>query len=251
MLAQVQSTLQRIFADRSLLAHFNSSQHSPEAGLWWLQSPQSPGLSLADRTEIEVVKCLQRHPGSSLEEVDEIVCASLSGLMTPPIDLVQACLESYGMQTAPESNHWQLLPSEVPAERRSELKLMQQLLISLGQQLGYSVVGENPTRWMDESGLISCQFWVIASTIISRYVFDNQVNPHHAFLVLPGSRANLMTYKLKRDPWLNQAISSGWRFLKFRHLRLIASSLIINREGWEDQVNSDPIEYKPTQIEMF
>ena len=128
---------------------------------------------------------------------------------------------------------------------------MQQLLISLGQQLGYSVLGENPTNWVEESGQVCYQFWVIASAIISRYVFDSQVNPHKAFIVLPGSRANLMTYKLKRDPWLNQAISSGWRFIKFRHLRLLASSLIMTRESWESQVNADPIEYKPTQIEMF
>jgi hypothetical protein len=251
VLIQVQTALQRVFADPKLLAHFNSSQHSPEAGLWWLQSPQPPGMSLADRTEIEVVKYLQRHPGCNLEQIDETVCANLPGLLTPPLDLVQACLESYGLQSPPESNHWQLLSSEVPAERRSELKAMQQLLISLGQRLGYSVNGENPTHWRDETGKINYQFWVMASTIVSRYIFEPQVNPHRAFLVLPGSRANLMTYKLKRDPWLNQAISSGWRFIKFRHLRLLASSLIITREDWEDRVNSDPIEYKPTQIEMF
>lgn len=251
VLNHLQIALQRNFSNRSLLTHFGGSQHSPETGLWWLQAPLTPSQSLADRTEMEVVRYLQHHPDCSREEIDEAVCNAIPGLLTPPLDLVLACLESYGEEYPPQSNLWRLLPGDSPQERRSELKVMQQLLEGLGQKLGYTVTGENPLNWIDETGQVIYQFCPVASTIIGRFIFDQQLNPRRSFIVLPGSRANLVSFKLKRDPWLNQVVSAGWRFLKFRHLRLLASSLLITRETWEDQVNADPIEYKPTQIEMF
>ena len=251
VLSRLQAALQRTLSDPSLLTHFGSSQHSPEIGLWWLQPSNTPGQSMADRSEIEVVRFLQHHPDCSREEIDEGVCEALPGLMTPPFDLVEACLESYGEEYPPESNHWKLLAGEAPAERRSELKAIHHLLQGLGHQLSYRTSGEGPLVWVDESGQVTFNFFVIASAIINRFVFDEKINPRRGFIVIPGSRANLLSFKLKRDPLLNQAVSAGWRFLKFRHIRLLASSLLLSRDTWEDQVNADPIEYKPTQIEMF
>jgi hypothetical protein len=70
-------------------------------------------------------------------------------------------------------------------------------------------------------------------------------------VTIPGSRANLIIYKLHHDPWLNEKISAGWTFLKFRHLRQLANMQPLTRPVWEEWLPRDPLELKATQLEMF
>jgi hypothetical protein len=69
--------------------------------------------------------------------------------------------------------------------------------------------------------------------------------------VLPGSRSNLLAFKQHENPLLDLAVKRGWRFLKFRHLRSLVDNLLLTRETFSMQVNTDPPEYKPTQLNMF
>ena len=50
-------------------------------------------------------------------------------------------------------------------------------------------------------------------------------------VVLPGGRAGLLAYKLRRDPHLRQK-AEGCNFLKFRNLRQIAEIQLLTRETW-------------------
>jgi hypothetical protein len=62
-------------------------------------------------------------------------------------------------------------------------------------------------------------FFLFASSMIGRFVYSPPAIPvSKCILVLPGSRAGLLAYKLQRDPRLAEAAGSGWRFLKFRHV---------------------------------
>jgi hypothetical protein len=69
-------------------------------------------------------------------------------------------------------------------------------------------------------------------------------------LILPGSRARLLSLKLRRDPRLAEAVR-GWRILKFRHLRDIAARQDMDLALWESLLDEDPLTDEATQMQLF
>jgi hypothetical protein len=133
---------------------------------------------------------------------------------------------------------------------------MHAALVQIGKQLGFqtsdrdsallweapSLFGDQPPQWV---------FYCMASSIASRFVLP--ITPDHqqkSVLVLPGSRARLLSMKLRRDPRLAEAIR-GWRILKFRHLREIAARPDMNAELWESMLDEDPLTEEATQMHLF
>ncbi len=250
-LPRLSAHIQHVFTDHSWLNSFGSSPTNIEKNMWWLaqQKPESP--SLTDQVEMEVVRFLQKQPGAHFNEIDEAICALLPGLMTPPQELIQACLDSYGEEYPTKSNCWQLRPSEMPPTRKTDLQSIQNLVARVGLRLSYRVESNNPVLWYDEQDNLVHAFFCTVSALISRFAYTSQYPPQQCLLVIPGSRANLVSYKLTRDPLLNQTVAKGWHIIKFRHLRNLADLAELNRQTWFEQLNSDPIDYKATQMEMF
>ena len=97
--------------------------------------------------------------------------------------------------------------------------------------------------------LMALVFYVITSAVIGKILLDASLPPQRSFVVLPGGRANLVLHKLQKDPRLQQAVDAGWRFLKFRHLRRMAESPLLNRDNLDDQFALDPLTYTKPQIQ--
>lgn len=94
---------------------------------------------------------------------------------------------------------------------------------------------------MNEKGETLYQFYLLASSIISPYVYQpHTVPPQRCMLVLPGGRTGLLGFKLRRDPRLKAAFETGWRLLKFRHLRYLSEYPHLTINQWEDLLNGDP-----------
>jgi hypothetical protein len=210
-------------------------------------------LPLADRIEMELVKYLQKHPGSSLMELDYALCQLFPGLSTPSLDLIQACLDSYAEPQPNLSRGWQLRTQENPNARRMELQAVRNILEDCGRRLDYIVSGDNPLLWQTAENKPAYQFYLLASSIISRYVLSPvEVDPKQCVLVLPGSRSRLLAYKLRKDPQLAEAAGTGWHFLKFRHLRQLNDRTDLNRKLWDDLLDADqPLLDEATQMTMF
>jgi hypothetical protein len=218
-----------------------------------LSTPTENELTLADRVEIEIVHFLQKHPDCPLAEVDEAMCKVFSGLMTPPIDLIKTCLDSYAEVTPVPFDCWHLRSNESAASRKADLLSVRQLLARIAERLSYEWQGELPLIWNDRTSVEVFRFYPIASSIISRFVLsDAPVTPHRCVLVVPGSRSNLLAYKLKRDPRMAEAVAKGWRFLKFRYLRQLAERADLSLSLWEELLGADPpILESPIQMTMF
>jgi hypothetical protein len=284
-LARVQTTLARTFADRSTLRLWGTSTGgstaggitaggitaggitaSPptatsaddvERGLWGLNEPPEAGgpVPLADRVEMEVVRALQRNETITLAALDAALCAQFAGLLAPSPDLLLACLESYAVRDAEGSagqEAWRLRPEESPQARRAGLAEMRALVQAVGQTLGRATTEAGGLlEWAPAAGS-STTFAVLASSIISRYVFTPAATPPPALrvIVLPGSRARLLSYKLRRDPRLADA-ARGWRLLKFRQLRRIAAQPALTPDIWEAMLEEDPLSEEATQRGLF
>ncbi len=249
-LGSLQTLLRQAFADPALLTRYGGTEHSLETGAWWLADPSGAQTARSDQVEITLVRQLQKG-STTIGEIERLLCEAFPALLTPPRELIQVCLESYGEQDPAGKGLWRLRQQDLPSTRRADLKEMQNLLHLLGERLGYHPDGESPCLWLDDAGRPVFIFYLLASTVVSPIVFANRYPSERCLIVLPGSRANLMSYKLRQNPRLAQEIDGGWRFIKFRHLRSLADNPLLNRETWLIQVDRDPPEYVAAQMNMF
>ncbi|GAP14075.1 hypothetical protein LARV_01837 [Longilinea arvoryzae] len=253
LLSRVQAQLAAVFADRAELVHFPGASRSGESGHWGLARKSDTESPLADRVEMEVVRCLQKNPGWSFAALYDALCLQFRGLLTPPEELVRAVLDSYAEVDPDQPDRWSLRPQEHPAARRADLEAARELLLKVAATLRLSAQGDSPTLWRDSQGEILYAFYPMASSLVSRYVLnpDSSIPPQRCVVVLPGGRAGLLGYKLKRDPNLEQAFR-GWRVLKFRHLRRLSEWTDLNLNSWNDLLDADPLGWdEATQLSIL
>ena len=135
--------------------------------------------------------------------------------------------------------------------------------------------------WVDESGQTCYWFYTTASAVIGEIILGmGSISPSpsaRSIIILPGGRANLVAYKLRRDPrlralcaaveaspnvnqpgefdmgqgFLGKIAPTGWRFLKFRHLRQILDSLLLTRLNLDELLAQDPLTYTAPQMRLF
>jgi hypothetical protein len=136
------------------------------------------------------------------------------------------------------------------------------LLYELGKVLGFITQEQtgstvdikesvSPCLWVDTDGAIRYIFYIIASAAFGEILVNCEYPPEHSFILLPGSRANLVAYKLHSDPNLRERIAKGWRFIKYRHLRQLVSNPTITREILDEQFALDPLTYAAPQIRLL
>ncbi len=224
-----------------------------ETGWWWLAKGGAEGeLALADRLEIELVKWLNRNPGQSISEIEKALYQIFPGLQTPPGELIRVCLESYATFGGSDPPLWQIRPSEAPAVRRADLDTIHRALEKLAKRLDYFADGEIPMVWKSHRQAEYLLF-PMASAIIGRHVLKPQdLPPNHCILVAPGSRINLILYKMRHNPLLAEAVAGGWRIMKFRQLRQLLEQPNLTPALFENLVEGDPPRWEEaTQLSML
>jgi hypothetical protein len=250
-LTEVHDQMEKALTYRAGFIRFGGSQHSLDVGQWWLRDPAHAQPPLADRVETSVLSHLRANPGITLQEMDIAMCESYPGAETPEFELVHTCLDSYGEQDMDEGAGWHLRAQEQEDIRAADLDEMRQLLTDLADRLGYRVHGGSPLVWEEIQGPGVFYFYLLASAVIGDILLTDSHPPERGLVVLPGGRANLVLYKLHRDPRLETAVNAGWRFLKFRHIRRLSDSSLLNRGNMEDQFALDPLTYSKPQIPLL
>ncbi len=250
VIAAFQDALQKGLTYHMGFLRFGGSQLTLEAGQWWLRDSASAASPLADRLELELFAFLQANPNCAVADLDSALCRLFPGLETPAGHLIQACLDSYGEQD-PETGRWHLRPQDELETRQADREEVCQILGVLGSCLDFTTGEEDPVRWNALSGDPTYVFYVLTDAVIGEALLTSPLPGNRSFIVLPGGRANLVLYKLKQDPRLQKIVDSGWRFLKFRHLRRLAENPMLNRETLDDQFALDPLTFSEPQIPLF
>ena len=249
-LPQVQAAILQALGDEAQFRRYEGSENV-ETGLWGLADPPVESDPLSDRVEMAVVRYLQRNPECAFDAVLAELNRQLPGLVTPSEGLVRAVLESYAVES---EGRWSLRLEDFAAARRVDLDEIRAILERIGASLGYQVeVRETPrplVLWL-ETGKVLFGYALLASAVIGRTLRQTRLPPEKIWLALPGGRAGLVDYKLRRDPSLKGLAGRGWRFVKYRHLRRMAELPVINRDTWAEQLNSDPIDGLEQQMAMF
>ncbi len=226
--------------------------------LIWLRDTQGiDQVPLTDRFELTQLTYLRNNPGSTLNDIDKAMCEAYPGLFTPPLEFIRLCLESYGYQSTPASDQWFLRPEDDLVERQSDLDQAVQILHQIGERLKYlcadraSNFEKSSVLWFEKNSEPAYWFFPSITAAIGQSVLNCEQPPVRGFIVVPGSRANLLVYRLRHDPRLAKAFNltqGNWRFLKFRHLRSLAGSPNLNRDNLEHLLSLDPITYSTPQL---
>jgi len=247
---QSQATIKEVLTYRGGFLRYGATD-SAESGQWWLREDSQSNLPLADRVEAALMPFLGVKPNCTISDIEQALSVSFPGLLTADLELIQVCLDSYGEQTPPDSGRWHLRPQDDPVIRRADLEEVNRQLKELGERLGFSVEGQFPILWLEPDHQARYRFYPIASAVLGEIIFRSGSPPLRSLIVLPGGRANLVAYKLRRDPHLDQAIDAGWRFLKYRHLRWLLVNQILSREVLDDELERDPLTYTAPQMRFL
>jgi len=262
---------------------------TPEEGarvpLWWLREPEKAARPLADRVEEAVREILQERQTLDRQTLEEAVYPRFPGLLTPEEGLIQACLESYATQIAPDT--WQLRAEDQEAYREEQRVRGVAHLIKLGQRLGYRVWLNSTWREqlsaMGESllaigeGLLTKPFsprsgddqmpsplasfdvlWYEEKTIhafvltvkaaLGRLLLKEEAvaGESYRYLVIPAERTSLVDFKLRRNPLLREAMADGnWQIVKYCHLAWLAEIEEIDRHDLKKIIGLKPIIEQP------
>jgi hypothetical protein len=236
-----------LIGDARFIHH--STGEGLETGLWGLRANDTGNYdeSLADRVEMAMVNFLVRKPASLYIEIENELYENFPGLLTPSKAMIYQVLHSYAGR---EHSLWTLRSEDHPAARREELKQMAGLIEIVGVRLGYGTRRDGSTLIWVQDDRIEQVFHLVASALIGRAVLANTHPAEKCVLVLPGGRAALAAYKLKRDPSLAERLR-GWRMLKFRLLRTLSEIPVLTRQTFEEQLASDPVKQAEGQLMMF
>jgi hypothetical protein len=248
---------------------------------WWLREPGEGSTPLSDRGEEAVWEILCEKPALSTEELAAAIYPRFPGLLTPELELIEACLMSYAQEISPD--HWQLRPEDQPENREREREQGAANLVKLGQRLGYSVglsrawrkrprergallellgnetPGVEPPSPFDilwrEDKEIRHAFVLLSMAALGLIPWhkDDTEEGINRYLVIPEERGDLVSFKLERSPWLRQAVATGcWQLIKYRHLSQLASATEIDRHDLKKIVGLRPIiEQDKAQIPLF
>jgi hypothetical protein len=221
--------------------------------LWWLADPADVAPPLSDRVEDCAYQVLL--DALTLTETDLIarVYASFPGMLTPDAALVSTSLRAYGREPTP--GYWQLRKEDLPEARQSERQHIVASLLVLGQRLGYRTRPWEPfdAAWFEAErprAAFVVRWQAAVSEALSLGKHTAGANP---YLVIPGGRAALVSYKLGRNPlWQEQVDEAGWRFIKYRHIRQLVAQPEVSEYTLRTIVGLDPIvERESAQIPLF
>ncbi len=237
--------------------HTRSSDVTGSTFLWLRETGQANHLTATDKYENFLVEFLINHPRSTLIEIDRAVCNEFRGLFTPGKDFIDLCLQSYAIPEPDHPDRWIIRSEDDPAARKLDIAEINRYIHQIGTRLGFACTGQTTSSlipfidWQDEPGKPGYWFFTCHSAAISEIVLHGEQPPLRGFIVYPASRANLLVYKLRRDPRLNKSFDSNqgvWRFLKFRHLRTLAESPLVNRENMDQMLALDPLTFSTPQL---
>ncbi len=125
---------------------------------------------------------------------------------------------------------------------------MRESLAGLGEKMGFASRGDRELYWIDSNGEKKYCFVFTASAAVGRYLLQPVFAEDRSWIVLPGGRATLVGYKLRRNVLLRRSVSKGWHFLKFRHIRRLLEDPYLRPENLDERIGLDPLDVTEDKV---
>lgn len=221
--------------------------------LWWAPALANVARPLCDRVEEAAYDVLEGALAVSAADFSHTVFSRFPGPLTPDRALVSACLRAYGREPTP--GFWQLRSEDLPKARRHERQTIIEQLAALGRKLGLRPGTLNPfdAAWFEQDRARAVFVVRWQATLSEGLALGEQAQGASPYFVLPGGRAALASHKLAHNPiWQRAVDAGGWRFIKYRHVRLLLDQPEVDQYALETIVGLDPIvEQDTAQLSLF
>jgi hypothetical protein len=236
-----------------------SSDISESTLLWLREINNISHVSLTDRIELALVDYLNSRTDCTVDEISKVMCEMFPGLYTPDPEFIHICLESYGEKIAEDGSLWQIRQEDKSNARKIDIDLAHRFIHQIAERLNISCTDQalsgdrSIISWLDPDGEYNYKFFTTITAAIGGIIL-NEEYINKGIIVLPGSRANLVVYKLQRDPRLSKALNTSlgnWQCLKFRHLKSIAENPLLSRENLDHLLLLDPLTYSTPQLRLI
>ena len=243
LLKTFQNDFNKLVEYDTQIIRYPSDSINPESASWGLIKPVE-SLSVSDQVEMELVNFLKHNPLQEYATIIEHLYEYFPGLSTPSREYIKVCLDSYAEEVNALPGFpgkWQLHSREIPTIRKADIQDIIDILTHIGTQAGFTIDDHNPLAWINANGEREYVFYIMASAIISRFMFLHNKEANNRLFVLPGSRSKLLSYKLQSDQHLSGLVEKGnWRFMKFRHIRTLSQKQNLSLETWINFIKLDP-----------
>ncbi|PWH16010.1 MAG: hypothetical protein DDG59_10150 [Anaerolineae bacterium] len=232
------------------LVAINGEEKSLENRRWWMTEPNLDHSPLSDQTEERIVEHFLHHNTATFQEIDQAVCDQSEYISIPSLSLIQECLESYADYDQ-HSHRWNLRQEEDPTKRSLEINEMRKHILKIGHHLGYTTKDDDCILWLDPVNRPAA-LWSIQPTAALRVLLTaSQKQEVKTYLVIPGSRVNLLMYKLQQYPFLKQQVGKRIHVIRFRQIRWLVSQPNIHPDLFDAWLNTDPIQYRSSQLSLW
>jgi hypothetical protein len=221
--------------------------------LWWLADPAGVAAPLCDRVERAAYQVLQDTLALTEAEFARAVYLQFPGSLTPEAALVAICLRAFGREVTP--GYWQLRGEDLSQVRQAERQDITEDLLVLGPRLGYRTAPQAPfdAAWFEGEQVRAAFVVRWQAAVNEALALGDRLEGAAPYLVIPGGRAALVSFKLAHNPVWQQAMDEGgWRFIKYRHVRQLVAQPDIDEYALRTIVGLDPIvERERVQLSLF
>jgi hypothetical protein len=252
--AYIHETLEKEYSTNKAYKRYGGSDKSLNVGQWWLAEEFTENIRqnpLSDQVEKFIVQTLQQHSKFTLPALDKVVCDTFQGLNTPNFNLVKLCLDSYCDPDPMDKKIMRIRAQDLREVRQIEIMSMRNSLAIIGESMNFTTDDDTPLIWRGPNGDPEFVFYILSSATIGNIPYTNPFKSSQSVIILPGSRSQLITYKLKHNTRLRKEIETGWRFLKFRHLRRLEDAPLIDRDNLLEQLELDPLSESDPQMRLL
>ena len=257
-MAQAGDYYSQLFLDfEENIAYRQGFLHYPSIESWWHQELDLVSLTRSDQVEINLVQTLLEKSGAAqVFKLYQGIFDSFPGLTTPRSGLLKACLASYAEQDPDQSTSWKLRKNDQPGSRHQDLAEMEEIITSIGKSLGYQVGRETASdnlrllSWWENKEAREW-FYISASGLLGKFIAAGGKAPQKGWIILPGSRAGLIYYKLRHNPLLADAIKGNWELIKYRHIRRLFEQGGLTRENFRERFCLDPFRSDSPQLPLI
>jgi hypothetical protein len=239
------------------IAYRQGFLHYPEIESWWHQEVDLVPITQSDQVEIQLVKILLDNEGHANEPyLFQEIYGAFPGIDTPRTGLIEACLSSYAERIPNQPVSWDIRSNDQPANRVQDLEDMAEILNSIGITLGYQTSSQRTPEnlslvlW-EEGGSTVERFYLSASALLSKFAYLGKQIPKKGWIILPGSRAGLMHYKMRYNPPLVEILQENWQMIKYRHLRRLFEQSGLTRDNYQDRFLLDPFTSDSPQLPLI
>lgn len=216
-----------------------------ENGDFWLAKEPANYHPISDHLEREFIRFVQKSESFTLEEVAYAINLSQPGMLPVSNQHLLRLLYSFCQPLQDTPDRWSLKPKEFVAERKSDILEIKNSIKAIGEKMGYTVTGDNPIYWNSVTSEKNYQIFLTASSIISQFQDKFDPQTYEVVIIFPGSRSDLLGYKLKNDPIYQQHFGNI-HYVKFRHIRLICENPGLNQKTWAKLLDNDPAVWQET-----